>query len=337
MFQRCFQLGILACLLAGCATQPTSPTPILQPIAAAPALAPPGQRLRIGVEFLPPEPDQTGAAPIADVLPQEAKGAPRRAPAADDRQRQDHHPDRKAQHTWGMSASDLAAIDEPIARETVRFVDDLMRADGRAVQREVRRPFLDWQPLDRDAGPQLWSEQENTEAQEEWVHEHGPSLLQKPLRQLLRRLPLVREFESGVHDFRSDHVPLSEPYRAVHGDQRRLGRLSLRIHAGELQDPLEVVYIRSGVRLGSSQETGKLSIDWQLSERVTLELRARTEYDTGARHLRADLAYWPSATSSVHLSVGDDLDFLSTSSIYSLFDSPMDGSPGILLYAIHTF
>ena len=40
---------------------------------------------------------------------------------------------------------------------------------------------------------------------------------------------------------------------------------------------------------------------------------------------------------SMHLAAGDDMDFLSTSSIYSLFESPMDGRPGLVLYAVHTF
>ena len=40
---------------------------------------------------------------------------------------------------------------------------------------------------------------------------------------------------------------------------------------------------------------------------------------------------------AVRLAAGDDMDFLSTSSIYSLFEAPMDGAPGLLLYAVHIF
>jgi hypothetical protein len=52
---------------------------------------------------------------------------------------------------------------------------------------------------------------------------------------------------------------------------------------------------------------------------------------------RVDLSYHPSLSTSLHVALGDDMDFLSTSSIYSLFESPMDGSPGIVLYAVHVF
>lgn len=338
MFLVRFQLGIVTCLLAGCATQPTSPDPRITIGAAVPPAAPAVLMLRIGVEFLPPESDTPTPLPIADETFQTDKNTA--FTARNRRTEQEPTPPRQkpeARHTWAMTPSDLEAIDNPIARETLAFVDDLMREDGRAVRREVRLPFLDWQPLDLDGAQQLWSEEQTAEAREEWVHEHGPSLLQRPLRHLLRRLPLARDFEVQLEDFRSDHVPLSQPYRLVHGDQGRLGRFSMRVRTNDLGDPVELVYIRSGVRIGSSQTTGKLSIDWRLADWVTLELRGRTDYDSGDHQFRADLAFWPSPTTSVHVSIGDDLDFLSTSSIYSLFDSPMDGSPGLLLYAVHTF
>ncbi len=337
MFLARFQPGIVVCLLAGCATQPTSPDPRIASGAAVPPAAPAVLMLRIGVEFLPPEQSTPTPAPIADETFQFEPAAA--FSSRNRRAEQDPPPPRQepaVRHTWAMTTSDLAAIDNPIARETLSFVNDLMREDGRAVQREVRLPFLDWQPPDIE-GAQLWSEQQTAEAREEWVHEHGPRLLQRPLRNLLRRLPLARDFEVGLAEFRSDNVPLSQPYRLAHGDQGRLGRFSLRLHASDLTDPVELVYIRSGVRIGSSQTRGKVSIDWRLSDWVTLELRGRTDYDTGEQQYRADLTFWPSPTTSLHVSIGDDLDFLSTSSIYSLFDSPMDGSPGILLYAVHSF
>jgi hypothetical protein len=129
---------------------------------------------------------------------------------------------------------------------------------------------------------------------------------------------------------------MSQPYRATHSGEDQFGRMSLRVHVDDASDPVEVAYMKSGVRIASSQEAGKLSIDWQLTERVKLELRTRTVYDKHDYGVRADLSYWPSATTSVHLCFGDDLDFLSTSSIYSLFETQMDGT-GMLLYAVHVF
>jgi len=341
-----FLLGMPACMLAGCAMQPTASDPnhgaagaAIVAEAMSPTAVPPGTTLRIGVEFLPPDqafPSPDGDAPRVEFLPLRS-AAPARAA------RPERGPDvgfgwsGAAQHTWTMTASDLASIDDHLARETMHFLDDLVREDARHGRKEVRLPFLDWQPTDFDLGSRLWSEEATQAAQEEWVNEHGPGLLQRPLRNLLRRLPLARDFEIEIDDFRSANVPLSQPYRDTHRTERRLGRLSMRLHLDDYADPVEVAYVKSGVRIGSSQEAGKLSVDWQLTERLRLELRTRAVYDTHDHGVRADLSYWPSATTSVHVSVGDDLDFLSTSSIYSLFETQMEGSPGMLLYAVHVF
>src|SRR5690606_18410390 len=109
-------------------------------------------------------------------------------------------------------------------------------------------------------------------------------------------------------------------------------------HTRDLSDPMEVVYIHhSGVRIGSSRTTGKLSLDFNLTETLNFTLRARSDYETGKSVIRTDLIYRPSHNMSVHLAAGDDMDFFATSSLYSLFESPMDGSAGLLLYAVHTF
>jgi len=339
---------MLVCLLAGCATQPTALAP--SPSAAGNAQAsmspaptiPPGSTLRIGVEFLPPDPafgssEAVPTEPRVEFLPVRGPAAAAAEPAKTSERRSGLTSHRSRRHTWTLSESDLAAIDDPVERETLHFLDDLVREDRRHVRREVRLPFFEWQPTNVESGPRLWSEEATAAAQEEWINEHGPSLLQRPLRRLLRRLPLARDLEIEIDTFQSENVPLSQPYREAHRDERRFGRLSLRVHADDFADPVEIVYMKSGVRIGTSQETGKLSIDWRLTERVMLELRTRTSYDTHDHGLRADLSYWPSATTSVHVAVGDDLDFLSAASIYSLFETQMDGSPGLLMYAVHVF
>lgn len=332
-----FQLGMPLWLLAGCVVQPTATDPTLAPSGPAarafplPSAPPPC----IGVEFLPPEAASSPLAAPAAAPRVEAVPLPAAAPAPDRAARS--RSGRRERHTWTMDASDLAAIDDPIERETLQFVDDLVREDRRRVRHEVRLPFFDFQPADDAGAERLWSEESAAQWREQWIDEHGPALLQRPLRRLLRRLPIARDVEVGIEDFRSANVPLSQPYRDAHQADRHLGRLSLRLHVDDFTDPVEVFYGKSGVRIGTSQEAGKLAIDWRLGEHLTLELRSRTAYDTGDRSVRADLSFWASPTTSYHLAIGDDLDFLSTASAYSLFESPMDGSPGLLVYAVHVF
>ncbi len=330
-----FQLGILGCLLAGCAVQPTTSNPVAAPVhgagefVAAAACAPPATfALRIGVEHLTAtEPDlapRITTSSVTGVTAVRATEPERRGTKA--------RPDQLAR-----PLHEFAATDDPLAREALHFVSDLVDADRRRVARELGLPFFDFPTHDPDRGPLLPSETALQAEHELWLQENGTSLLQRPMRQLLHRLPIARDLELAFEDFRSTHVPMSEPYEQSHGWRAARGRVSLRVHADDLHDPVEVVWIHAGLRLGSSQEVGKLTFSLPVTERFHVELRGRTIYESGENTLRLDLSYRPSQRTSLHVALGDDMDFLSTSSLYSLFETPMDGSPGIVLYAVHVF
>jgi hypothetical protein len=344
-----FQLGTFGCLLAGCVVQPTASAPTSAigregdpALAVVKSSVPPATfALRIGVEHLPPATDTDDEPPRCERLAASPVAAARReAPREALRDGLRDGP-RDATRPDGKTAPALLAMantDDPLARETVHFVNDLIETDRRRVAREVGLPFFDFHAIDPDRGPLLASEVQLREDHEEWVHQNGTLLLKRPFRQMLRRLPIVQDLEVEFEDFRSDHVPWTAPYEATHNERRQhLGRISLRVHAGDLDDPVEVVWINSGLRIGSSQGIGKLGFELPLSDKVHLDLRGRTEYDTGEIGLRLDLAWRRSESTSVHLAIGDDMDFLTTSSLYSLFESPMDGAPGLVLYAVHVF
>jgi len=331
------QCGILACLLAGCAAQPslsTSPDALSTPLATLPDTQ---TAVRIGLEFLPPDERFPDPAPVlAEPSAEHAVGA-----AVSPRHRAFQPIELRPEPAPTMpdlATIDLEAIEDPVARETMNFCSDLIAADRMRVRREVGLPFFEFRSNELDSSPLLTSERRLREDHDRWSQQLGTDLLKRPLRLLARRLPIAREFELAVRDFRSDHVPLSEPYRQSHGDRRKLGRLSMRLDLRDTKDPVEVVYVHhSGVRVGTSQQQAKVTIDLPLSERLRFGLRTRTDYETGKSTLRSDLIYRASPRTSYHVAAGDDMDFLSTSSLYSLFDSPMDGAPGIVLYAVHTF
>ena len=329
------QLGMVACMLAGCATQHDAPASAS--VTQRGAELPPGHpaTLRISLEFLPPDERFTESEPIL-------------APAPTKRHRRVRAEQRAVQTVTlrtqepsvapDLSKLDFASIDDPVARETLRFCSDLIAADRRRVRREVGIPFFDFRPGGPEVGPLLTSERRLREDHERWSQDLGVALLKQPLRLTARRLPAVRDVELALHDFRSDQVPWTAPQRQERSDRRELGRLSLRLNVRELGDPAEVVYIHPlGLRVGSNQRRAKLALDLDLSERIHVALRARTDYDTGQGGVRADLIYRPSPRASVHLAAGDDMDFLSSSAMYSLFESPMDGAPGLVLYVVHTF
>lgn len=322
-----------ACLMAGCVTQPPGVAP--QPTEAAPLFANVTPHvMRIGLEFLPPDDRFPGTEPLRA----EAPIAHNRPHLASERAMRTVSLHDEPSLSLHLNEIDFASIDDPIEREAMHFCSDLIAADRQRVKREVGIPLFGFRHDDLDFSPLLTSEQRLLEEQVQWSQQQGPRLLRRPLQQLAKRLPVARDFEIMIADFRSENVPLSEPYRQAHGDRKKIGRMSMRLHLSDLDDPAEVVYIHpSGVRIGSSQEQGKLSLDFELTDKIRFTFRGRADYLTGNSSIRSDLIYRPAQNISVHLAAGDNMDFLSTSSVYSLFESPMDGSPGLVLYAVHTF
>lgn len=331
-----FQLGI-PCLLAGCTMWPTTSSSREGALAeaSAPASAPavePALRtpppaslvLRIGVEHLPPDPRFGEDDP------------PRIEPSRSAYRPSGHDP--QAELTAERPLLELfAKSDDPLAQEALHFVSDLIEADRHRVRREVGLPFFGLQSTDPDRGPLLDSEREVELEHEEWVQEHASSLLRRPVQQLLKRLPLVHDVEVEFDSFRSANVPLCEPWQQRNDRERRTGHLSVRVHLDALDDPVEMAWVWRGVRIGSSQQTGKLGFELPITDRLRLELRARTEYDSGDSGFRVDMSWRQSRGTSWHVAIGDDMDFLSTSSMYSFFESPMDGAPGLVFYAVHVF
>lgn len=329
------QFGVMMCLLAGCATQPTSGT-----VGAALTAAPirpmcDAGTLRISLEFLPP--DERFPAPEPVLAPAPTK-SPRRIRA----EQRAVHPvalrAREQKAARDLSRLDIASIEDPVARETLHFCSDLIAADRRRVRREVGIPFFDFQRDDPSDTPLLTSERRMRADQERWSQELGVNLLKQPLRLLASRLPAAHEVDLALQELSASHAPWIKSRDPSKADGRELGRLSVRLDVRALNDPAEIVYIHPlGVRVGSNRSRAKLALNLDLTDRLHFALRARTEYETGAAALRADLIYRPSPRVSVHVAAGENMDFLASSSRYSLFESSMDGAPGIVLYAVHTF
>lgn len=331
-----FVLGISGCLLAGCVA-PVRPSPM--PPVAVPApppeplaeAMPGGTVLRIGIEHLPPDERLQGPGEPRVETPKAPKALPQFAVDSTPRRREDVD----AIRTHVLTSIDLDAIHDPIERETLHFLIDLVRNDQRRVRRTGGNPLLDFYLPDQQSSTLLVGEDLLLADQEEWLQTHGIKLLQQPFRQLLRRLPIARELEMDFAEFRADYLPLSEPQNRDGGSSRT--RVSVRVHLDDLGDPVEVMLSRYGLRVGSSQQIGKFGYQIALTDALGAELRARTDYDTGDVTVRFDLHYQPAGLTSYHLSVGDDMEFLNRSPLYSLLESPIDGAPGIVLYVVHVF
>lgn len=331
-----FVLGIFGCVLAGCVA-PVRPSPVPPVAQSAPQLEPLAQSmprgtvLRIGIEHLPPDERLQGPGEPRVETPKAPKALPQFAVDSAPRRREDVD----AIRTHVLTSIDLDAIRDPIEREALHFLIDLVRNDQRRVRRTGGNPLLDFYLPDQQRSTLLVGEDLLLADQEEWLQTHGLQLLKQPFRQLLRRLPIARDLEMDFAEFRADYLPLSEPRAAGTGGNPT--RVSVRMHLGDLSDPIEVMLSQSGFRIGSSQQIGKIGYQIALTEALGAELRARTDYDTGDVTVRFDLHYQPPGLTSYHLSIGDDMEFLNRSPLYSLLESPIDGAPGIVLYVVHVF
>ncbi|MBL8725986.1 MAG: hypothetical protein JNK49_18215 [Planctomycetes bacterium] len=344
-----FWLGVLvACLCSGCAVQPgrAEPQPAPTLLAVLPASGP-----RIGLEFLPPvedhaaplaEPSLRTAAPLAQATRPESRRDPARGASLQPWQLQ------QTPSSFGASLAeaeqvfrkahtiDFDAIQNPVERETLRFVQDLVREDWRRSGRAGREPFFAWQPPDTGE-PLLWSEELAARNREEWLQSHGPAHLRKPLQQLLRRLPLVRDLELEIAKFRAEHVPLTQDYQDQHRGSGRSARWSVRLRPSQLQDPLEMVFQFGPLRLGSSQRLGKFAFVQPLGERLQAEVHWRTDYERGSHWWRAELTYRWSFCTTLHCGYGDGLRMLPNTADAALLAADPDGPPLLVVYAVHTF
>ena len=340
-----FQLAILVCLLTGCAMQPTpvetmtaasiSNRDLLLQLAHS-------NSMRLGVEFLPPAADELAVSALPAAaraqdpprpnlqLPrpqiQPKIGAARRELLSQEK------------HTWLLSSDDLTSIHSSLERETLLFLDDVLEQDYHRSTFDLSTPILDAETIDQQS-PLFVLPDGDCDADElaELMNERGLSLMRRPAQRLLRRMPIVHDAELEIQDFSSSNVPLSKSYRETHADQRSLGRVSVRVHAGQWNDPIEVNYLRRGFRIGSSQEHLKIGLQNQLTDSLRLDANCEWNYDTQGFSARAELSFSAGPQTSVHLLVSDSIDFLVTSNQHSLYSTPLDGSPGIMLYAVHRF
>lgn len=334
-----FLLGIAVCALGGCATQPPGDALVSRAPDADTVPGVPPLLLRVGVEHLPPEPGTAGSEDTAQTTQVEALRVgeePKQGPPTERGPRAAAERDRK--HTWTMDAESLAQIDDVFARETLHFVHDLVGDDRRRAQREVGTPILTWQSRElADDGLQLPLDLAQSDEQAEWFNSNGERFLRRPAKLLLRRLPVVHAFDIEVGKFKSANVPLSQPYRETHTSNRHLGRVSMRLHASDLDDPVEVVWIKSGLRLGTSQERLKFGFRADIADDLAFDLHANNRYDNGDVDVRADLVWYVSRWTNVHFVAGNNIDFLTSSELYPSFESPMDNTPGFVVYAVHVF
>ncbi len=358
----------LACLwlliAAGCASQPAGYGSISREkawVAATPApwtvqawtLSP-----RIGVEYLPPE-DALGTqlsldAPLQARLPGTAPDATQNRIAGSGGEPEPSSKGRLARDLerayappryegsrlpeWNLRQEHISSIDNTMERISMRFLRELMGEDRRRVQRALGSPIMAIQ--NRFQSTVMEPDYLDIRYQEDierLVSEHGTRMLNRPLRSSLKELRVVTDFEMVLKEFKKSNMPLSGDYRESHGSRRQRGRLSIRVRASKLDNPLELSWIHSGWRVGSHLESFKLSYGKNVLEDLRLEMRSTYAYDHGETRVFGRLRYTWNKNTFVNFLIGNNIDIFSGPTSYPGGPPESDPTKAALFYVEHLF
>jgi hypothetical protein len=245
---------------------------------------------------------------------------------------------------WERSEAEIAAIEDPLERFTLSFLHNIVSKERRRIQRELGATvlFTRLRTVSTDHRLETILDARDREDQETLFRRYGISLLKKPLQRTLRQSTFIQDLELVLESVKAEAFPLSEAYQESHGDRWKLGRISVRLHPSDASDPVEVVYIRSGWRIGTSEEQLKVAYTMEISPDLSFAIRGQYGYRTDYLDMWGNLRYDVNPDTRLHLLVGTNLDLLTGTTMFPLVQSPVvlpaaDESTGLLVYVEHFF
>jgi len=319
---------------AGCTL---GPPPTVEAIACAPGL----QEIRVGVEFVAF--DTTAATEAAAtrtaLLPahdsgQDPKPAPRRTvdetrPLPDP---EPHVPVERGSFMRPLTKKQIAALPTAAERATFRMLQTLVGQDGGRLPRELGWSYLqrrlgETDPFARDP----WHEDEDA-ARDAALQELGPRLVAKPFRNALRELPLVRDVEIWIQDFKVRNVPTSGAWLDSRDeDRRRYGHVSLRLQ-GDSGDPLAVTYSLHGWRLGFSRDMVRAGFSTPLGGGWWLALGTTFDHAADTFDALAEIKLDIDARTRLLFVFGNQLNLFPGPTIDRMAHEEFDGGTGAMMY-----
>ena len=223
---------------------------------------------------------------------------------------------------------------------TDRFYDDVVGPDGVRVHRQFGTPVLltrSWRPQMRTVRSSLDDQLEDERAQ--FDHRVLSSLMMGPLRRAMRKASILAEFEADFYEFTGRN---DEPIQSLDEQGQSVGvewgRPTARLHLSDSSDPLELGYRNFGFDVSSTQSYIRLGYQVRLFEKLSANIRWKGGYskDVGD-FLRAELEWTFDSRNYLHITAGDDLEYLGGPTAYTFLDSPIDGSRGALFFVEHMF
>lgn len=240
---------------------------------------------------------------------------------------------------WRLRREELAAVDDPFERMSLRLVHELVGEDGRRLGNEMGARYLTQMAMRRAdfLTPSTWTEQE--QENQDWMFQrYGARLLRRPVVRSLREATVISNLELALEGFKADNLPLSQPYQEAHphGSGSSLGHFAVRLRARG-GDPVEITWVRSGWRIGGSRERFKASYGTDLAEDVRLTLQSDYSYRERLIQVSASLECKLNPLTRAYVLTGNRMNALFGPPAFLEQGSLFDLAPGIAFFVEHLF
>ena len=337
--------GLCLILFTGCAIAPVDSVPrrgstkVELPATTTPTI-------RIGVEYLPPDTESIaweGSTPAwRTSLPGRPVQPDRRSSQPDMvvSRRHDstkHQPTQQdidftdLQERWQLTRKAIRSVKNPLERVALRFLAEMIGDDHKRVERAIGAPLLRSQiRVASDPLSNFLDERDRVD-QNRRLTENGTRMIRRPLRNAIKELPLFSDVEVAINTFKTRTAPAAPRIR------NQYGRLSVRLRASRFDDPVELTWIKRGIRISSSQDYFKASFATELYPDLHLRLRTRYDYRDYNLRLLGNLTYTLSEWTSLHAMAGNLINVEAGLSPYPGGPQGEDRGNGALFLVEHHF
>lgn len=291
------------------------------------------QHLRVGVEYLAPEAGiaqrlQGSEASLAEIHPTPTAVAPfvlSHPPPS----RETMRPPEETQVRWELDRNQIRLKRSPLERVTLRFISELVGDDRKRVQRAIGAPLLGAQ-LRRSMDP-MWNylDERDREDHQRALTKNGTRMIKRPLRNALKELPIFNDVESALREFKETNRKYTDQKR------RGWGRVSVRLRLSD--NPVELIWIRGGLRLASNREYGKAAFSASVSEDLRFSIRSRYHYLDQDWRLFGNLEYRLNDYTTFHALAGNEVNILGGPVSFPGGPQSDRTSKGVLVYFDHQF
>ncbi len=232
---------------------------------------------------------------------------------------------------------DLDLLPDLSDRMTLRFLGTMVGRDGDRLPRA-----LGWSYMQRAAGAfdqdADWADGARLAEENEALQSMALGILRRPFQHALRELPIVRNVEMEVEDFKAQNVPTSGAWLDSRDEDRfSAGRLSFRWHLRDGSDPIAVSYALQGWRLGLSRETVRFGYSTALNDCVDIHISTSFDHEKDATAASGELLVDLTPGTRLRLRVATDIDAFPGADLAREVAGTRDAGPGAMVYVETVF